>query len=264
MEVTTIRLSAEELALILAQLGHAETSKALIATQMGPEATEAEMQASLLAAAHGLLANGWLDLDDGGNLVIVPGLERIAGVLTEATLSLRYSRAEQDGERLVTYHIAEAGLFEHIVEHGIVHAITELPHIDAVLDGGVDFLEIAGATPFNAPSFEVPFAVLSEIKDERDIGAITRRLQQAGVPAAAAPLLAEDLAGAQYRGSVLRVEYNHEYEPFADHGLLLLRGPRRLWFMRQASQSVTLLPGTDEALRREVTALLGTANVLAG
>jgi hypothetical protein len=256
MEVTTIRLSTEELALILAQMGHVEASKGLIATQLGLEASPAQMQARMLTAAHGLLASGWLDLDKDGNLVIDPELQRIAGVLTEAKLSIRYSRAEQAGERFVTYHITESGVFEHFVEYGIVHAITELPHIDAILDGGVDFLEVAETLPFAAPSFEVPFAVLSEINDERDVGAITQRLQRSGVPPAAAPLLAEDVAGEQYRGSALRVEYNHDAQPFSDHGLLLLRGPQRLWLMRQAPQSVTLLPGTEEAFRREVAALV--------
>jgi hypothetical protein len=254
MDVTTIGLSTEELALILAQTGYAEMSKELLAMQLGSQASQAEIQTSMLTAAHGLLASAWLDLDEHGNLVIDPELQRIAGVLAEAALSMRYSRAEQDGDRFVTYHIAESGVFEHIVEYGLIHIITELPHRDAILDAGVNFLEVAEAAPFGAPSFEVPFAVLSELKDERDAGAIRQQLEQGGVPAAAAPLLAEDLAAQQYRGCALRVEYNHE--PFSDHGLLLLRGPQRLWLMRQAAQSVTLLPGTEESFRREVAALL--------
>src|SRR5262245_18901301 len=96
MDDTTIGLSTEELALILAQTGHAEMSKGLLAMQLGAQASQAEMQTSMLTAAHGLLASAWFDLDEQGSLVIDAELQRIADALTEATLSIRYSRTEQD------------------------------------------------------------------------------------------------------------------------------------------------------------------------
>src|SRR5690606_30974661 len=119
MDVTTISLSTEELALILAQLGHAEASNELIVAQLGPQASQAEIQASMLAAAHGLLADGWLDLAEDGDVVIDPELQRIVGALTEANVSMRYSRADPSGERLVTYHIAQGRVLEHTVEYGL-------------------------------------------------------------------------------------------------------------------------------------------------
>ncbi len=257
LEVTTYRLSIEELALILAQSGQVETSRELIASQLGAAASEAEVQASMLTAAHGLLANGWLELDADGTPVIDPELQRITGLLTEAQVSLCYSRADQDAEYRITYHKSAAGVFAHVIEHGIIHAFTELPHTDdAIFAGGVEFFEVAEAAPFSVPEFELPLEALNAIKDERDVGVITRRLHQAGAPETAASLMAEDLAATQYRGAALRVEYTQNNEPVSDRGLLLLRGPQRLWIMRQAPEGVTVMPGIEAAFRNEVAALL--------
>jgi hypothetical protein len=255
MDVGTIRLSTEELALVLAQAGQAVSSRQLIASRLGRVPSEAEFEAITLTAAHGLLASNGLALDTDGGMLIDPALQRIAGVFTAAELSLRLSRAEEGGERLATYHVTGAGALEHLVEYGTVHVLRELAHRDAVLDAGVDFFGVADAAPFTAAPFALPLAALSGVASEHNAESFAQRLQQSGVPAASATLLAEDLAGAQYRGSALRVEYD-EGQPISEQGLLLLRGPRRLWLIRHGDQKVTLMAGTVEAFRREVAPLL--------
>ena len=59
---------------------------------------------------------------------------------------------------------------------------------------------------------------------------------------------------------VLLDAYGEDNVPVSDHGLLVLQGPERLWLLRPFTKRkklyVALLPGTEEAFREEMTALL--------
>lgn len=252
-------LSVEEVALAMSLVGQPEVAHNLMVSQLGAMKQE-EARVRLLTAGHSLIARGWLTMDARGTMHLADSLARIACVLSRADFSIRYSRAHRNADLSLSFHFGEDGIFAHRVEQGVVHHITEVQGTDAVIQGGLEFFDLLQARSFTCPSTRIPNSLLDEIKDERDVSSILRRLEEAGVPEATRTLLAEDLCGAQYRGSILRVEYGEDNAPRSDHGLLVLRGPERVWLLHPLTQeretSVSFLPGTEQAFRQEVTALL--------
>jgi len=252
-------LSVEEVALAMSIVGQPEMAHNLMAAQLG-EMQQEEARARLLAAGHSLMARRWLTMDAQGTMHLAEPLGRVARVLSRADFSVRYSRSHRNADFSLSFHFGEGGIFAHRIEQGVVHHITEVQDTDAVIRGGLTFFEMAQVRPFTCPSAEIPYSLLDEIKDEEDTSSILRRLEETGVPEETRTLLAEDLRGVQYRGSILRVEYGEDNLPRSDHGLLVLRGPERLWLLRpliwEGDLSVALLPGTEEAFRQEVAALL--------
>ena len=61
-----------------------------------------------------------------------------------------------------------SGIFEHRLEQGVVHSITELEDAAAVVQGGLNFFEMAQLPTFSFPPLDVPGSLLDEIKDADD------------------------------------------------------------------------------------------------
>jgi len=252
-------LSVEEVTLAMSMVSQPEIAHGLMVAQLG-EIQQEESRARLLAAGHSLMARGWLTMDTRGTMHLTDLLARIARVLSRADFSIRYSRSHRNADFSLSFHFGEGSIFVHRIEQGVVHHITEVQDIDAVIQGGLAFFERAQERLFTCPSAKISKDLLDKIKDEEDASFILKRLEEAGVSEETRTLLAEDLDGVQYRGSILRVEYGEDNVPRSDHGLLVLRGPDRLWLLRprleEGETFVTILPGTEEVFRREVTALL--------
>lgn len=252
-------LSVEELALAMSLVGRPESGHNLMAAQLGAMKQE-EARIRLLTAGHSLMARGWLAMDAQGTMHLADSVARVARVLSRADFSIRYGRAHQNAEFSLAFHFGEGGIFAHRIEQGVVHHIAEVYDRDTVIQGGMDFLEVSQAHPFTCPSVTLPYNLLAEVKDERDVSSILQRLRAATVPQETGVLLAEDLYNARYRGSVLRVEYDENNVPRSDRGLLILRGPERLWLLLpipgKGEPSVTVQPGTEESFRQQVVALL--------
>jgi hypothetical protein len=254
------RLSVEEIAVALTLIGKPELGHDLLVTQSGAAPGQDEVRSRLLAAAHSLISRGWLAVTPEGTVGLADSLARVARVLAQADFSIRYSRSYRDAEMLLTYHFVQGGIFEHRLEQGVVHSITELEDAAAVVQGGLNFFEMAQLPTFSFPPLDVPGSLLDEIKDADDPKSVSDRLTDYGVARETADVLAEDLADTEYRGSASRVEYDANDTPTADRGFLLLHGQQRSWilrpFDRQGTPFVTLMPGTADAFSREVAALL--------
>lgn len=259
MDSIEFRLSAEEVALALNLVGQPEIGHSTMIAQLGPLSQE-DARARLLAAGHSLMARGLLTMNAEGSLFLEETLARVARVLSHADFTIRYSRSHQNMDLSLSYHFSKGAIFEHQIEKGVVHHITARQSANDVIKGGLMFLEISQTRPFTCPVVELPNDLLDEIKDDPAPTIIQRRLEHARVPAETCDMLTKDLSNTQYRGSILRVEYDENSTPTSDRGLLVLRGPERLWLLRPSVQEgkryVTLLPGTEQTLRQEVTAIL--------
>ncbi len=259
MKDTDFLLSVEELALAMSMVDRPEVAHDLMVAQLGAMKQE-EARTRLLTAGHSLMARGWLTMDVQGTMHLADPLARVARVLSRADFSIRYSRSHRNVDLSLSFHFGEDGIFAHRMEQGVVHHIIEVQDADAVIQGGLAFFEMTEVHPFTCPSAEILNSLLDKIKDEKNTSSILQHLQEAGVPEETRTLLAEDLRGVQYRGSILRVEYGEDNIPRSDRGLLVLRGPERLWLLRpligEGEPSVTLLPGTEQVFRRQVAALL--------
>ena len=262
MEKTDFTLSVEEVALAMSLVGQPEVAHNLMMAQLG-EMKQEEARARLLTAGHSLMARGWLTMDAQGAMHLADAMARVTRVLSHADFSIRYSRSHRNADLSLSFHFEEDGIFAHRVEQGVVHHITEVQDADAVTQGVLAFFEMAQVRPFTCPLTEIPDGLLDDIKNEEDVSSILRQLEEAGVPEETRTLLAKDLSGAQYRGSILRVEYGEDNVPRSDRGLLVLRGSDRLWLLRpligEGEPSVTLLAGTEQVFRQEVATLLATS-----
>ena len=259
MNSIDLRLSVEEVAFTLSAVNQPGMAHDLMIAQLGDMQQE-EARVRLLAAGHSLMARGWLSMDEQERIHLADPLARVGPVLSHADFSIRYTRSHQSVDLTLSFHFAEGDIFTHTMEQGVVHHITKVPSTAAVIQGSLAFFEVNQTSPFACPSAEIPYALLEKIKDEEDTSSILRYLQESNVPPETQALLTEDLHEARYRGSILRVEYGEDNVPRSDHGLLVLRGPDRLWLLRprleEGEALVTILPGTEEVFRREVTALL--------
>ncbi len=250
-------LSPEELALVFSLIGRPEAGQRLMAAQLG-EISEAEARARLLAAGHSLIARGWMALSNEGP-VLNEDLARAAHLLARADFSLRYSRATSNAEFNLAYHFSQDAVLEHRLEQGVVHRLNDIADVAAVVKGGVVFFGLPQAEPFQCPPATLQYSLLNELKNLDDPAQIDRRLQGAGIAEEIRPLLAEDLARPQYRGSALRVQYDAQGNLFSEKGFLLLHGPRRLWLITLSGPDpaiATLSPATVQAFSQQVMALL--------
>jgi hypothetical protein len=206
------------------------------------------------------MARGYLSMDTEGNVHLTEPIARIARILTRADHTLRYSRSYRNADLLLAFHFDEQDTFAHRLEQGVIHHITQVSGQEAALQGGLDFFNLAEARPFTCPAAVISQELLDQIKDDPAYVVIQRRLTHAGVPTETCDPLTEDLSNTRYRGSILRVEYDENNAPTSDRGLLVLRGPERLWlghpFSREGKQYVTLLPGTEQTFRQRVSMLL--------
>ncbi|RLC73464.1 MAG: hypothetical protein DRJ03_26455 [Chloroflexi bacterium] len=252
-------LSVEETAMAMSIVGQPEEAHSLMAAQLG-EMGQEEAHIRLLTAGHSLIARGYLSMDTEGNMHLAEPIAHVARALSRADHTIRYSRSYRNVDLSLAFHFEKKGVFAHRIEQGVVHRITQVSSEEAVIQGGLDFFNLAEIHPFTCPITEISQGLLDQIKDDPAYVVIHRRLTHARVPAETCDLLTEDLSNTQYRGSILRVEYDENNAPISDHGLLVLRGPERLWllrpFVREGERYVTLLPGTEEAFRREIVTLL--------
>jgi hypothetical protein len=252
-------LSVEEVALVLSMMDRPNEAHNLMITQLG-DMDQDEARARLLAAGNSMLARNWLILDQDGTMHLSEDVVPVAYILSDADFSIRYNRSHSNMDVSLSFHFREESIFAHGIEQGVVHHLREVENANDAIQGGESFFKLDQASPFTCSNSEVPYNLLEQIKDEEDFSSILKPLEKFGVPEETRTLLAEDLHEVQYRGSVLRVEYGEDNVPKSDEGLLVLRGPERLWllrpFDRDGERYVTLLPGTEEVFRQEVSAIL--------
>ncbi len=260
MSTMEFALSVEELAVSLNLIGEARMGHGLMVAQLGAMGRE-EARARLLAAGHTLLARRLLTVGEQGEITLAPTLEQTVRALANAAFSIRFSRAYRDAELALVYHFANGFVVAQWLEGGVVHRIAEVEGAETVVEGGMGFFQVAKATPFTCPPLEVPYERLSEVKGESDLMIIRRQVAEMGLEGTAGEMLTEDLSKAEYRGTILRVEYGEDRTPYSDRGILVLRGPERLWLFRilprEGEPSVLILPGAEETFRREVRRLVG-------
>lgn len=259
MTTNTISLSPEEVALALTQLGHPEFGRDVIVSQFGPLSPE-EVRARVLSAGHSLIARELLAITPEGELRLVEPILRFAHVLAASDFSLHYRRVWSGIQFISTYHFHDGAIFEHKIERGIAHTLVELDSVEQVVRGGLDFFSMDGMQPFSCPSAEIPQSVLDEIAGLNDRAAMLNRLAMAGVAEETRHMLAADMQRTVSRGSMLRIEYLPGETPVANHGLLTLQGPERLWLLQpyehEGHAYVRTIAANEQNFRREILALL--------
>lgn len=261
MSTSTFRLSVEEVALVQTLTGRPDLGQGLLAAGSGEAVGEDESRTRLLTAAHSLMAKEWLAVGVNGDIGLSDALARIGRVLSRADFTIQYSRFAADVDLLLNFHFGEGGIFQHELEQGLVHVITELDDTEPIIDAGLSFFDVDQSQAFSSLSpSKFPSRLLDEFVNASDKTKVVNRLVSTYMATDMAEMLAEDLLEAQYRGSVLRVEYESDGSATSNRGALVLKGPARLWlFQIEIERGESLLVPvscTREAFSQTVSALL--------
>lgn len=254
------RLTVEEVSLLLSLLGQPGMGRDLLVAQLGPGMTADDARSRLLAGGHSLIAEGHAAVTADGRILLSRDLADIGKVLIDAPWSLRFTRSYQNAEFLLTYHFAGGQIYQHELEQGVVHCI-ETVEPGRIADEAMRFYELGQAeTAFAAA--RLPGPLFNELMQKSDAAEIAAALRATGVSDDFAAALAQDLARAEYRGSMLIVHYRDDRSPVSDAGYLVLRSKSRSWLVdlteAAATDTVTVEPGSENTLRAAVAKLTGT------
>lgn len=255
-----IRLSGNELAFTLAQAGRPDLGQGILQGMTDVPLSSEDAMQRLLAAGHSLLARQLLSIDAEAHPVLGEDLTWLAGVLTGAPFSLRYTLTTAEAVYTLTYHRTATGVVEHLIEQGVVHVFTAHEGTEAAVDGGATFYHLDESQPSLAGEGTLTQQLLEEAQGARDAAQIRAALGRSALPPELREALAEDLAQGGERGTVLRIEFGPGGELSAERGLLILRATTRLWMLRPqqgpGGAIITVISGAPEMFRREVAALL--------
>jgi hypothetical protein len=259
MSLEKVRMSVEELALVLSLAGENEMGRFLIEAHLG-EMQPQEIDTKLHTAAHSLLARGWINMTDKLEFELSGNMEKTIAVLVDAEFTLQYRRSFEEGEYLLSYHFYDNEFYKHSIEWGVVHQLSYAGSVEKVLQGGIDFFELDNQKPFRTEELRIPYNEFEEFSEIEEEDSIVNKLCAAGATEKMSDLLAEDLLHTRFRGGILRIEYPEGEEPKSDFGLLTLQGPDRLWLLRieddHGEAMLNIMPGSKKVFREEVKSLI--------
>lgn len=254
------RLAVDEIALVLAQLGDHDRSRALLL--LDAEQPNADvLRGRLLAAGHTLIARGLLDVDAVGAVTIDPGLADAVRLVGRPGCSVRADRSAGEDTGGLTFHFGSGGVaLRHTTDRGVVHELEPLTPAEAAaaLDA---FLRLPAPGVFESEGFELPSEALDALQQHITIEALEAALADYGVPAGPRQLFAADFRDVDYRAGVTRIDYDADASPRSDEGMLLLRGPARLWVANIVPAGESSVLHFGPAPERLVPSLLRLAEV---
>ncbi len=230
---SSIRLSLEELSVVIGLIGFPEVAKGLLYGQLG-EISEDEEKGRLYAANHTLLAKDILKTQ-GSQTRLSEIIVRLVSPLISNEYSIRGSLGGAGrAEEVLTYYVRGEKLVEHRLILGVVNELTYIKSSEGIAEGYSHFFDIEKCELFDCASFSISSSQLEEAKSKAATAEDNAHsfLIKAGVPDKAGQLLAEDLHQPDYRGSVIRVSSVENQALNSDEGYLLLKGMSgRAWLM---------------------------------
>lgn len=230
MSTSSWRLTVEEIALLLSLRKQPEMAQEVLRAQLGP-LTKENVEGRLYAAGHTLIARGEMAVAADGSIHVGEDMALLADILIDVPHSLRYTRTYRNAELLLTYHFYQGAVYEHRLSQGVVHEIELVAGSEAVAAGGVQFF---GLTDAPIPPFapvEMGAEVWGELSAQQEYPALVSKVRGLGSLNGFADSLAADLLAADYRGTVLWVDYTADKQPVSDHGFLLLHTAQRTWLI---------------------------------
>lgn len=265
MNPSLTRLSVDEVAFALTQIGEAELAQSFLLMHQGSPLTQSEVRARLVAAGHSLLAREGLFVSEEGILSLDAAVAHVATMLTHAAFSLHCSLSYELADMGSTFYFRGSDVLEHWLEQGVVHQFEIVDEHAAVLKRIAHFFAPAGLPllPADNPSGHLPLDLVEQLAREQDAAMIASQLSEAGLSTDLVGPLAEDLATTIARGAVVRVDYERGAPPRSQSALLVLQGQERLWLLRPLAPLtpgglVELLRGSAHTFTLTIAQLLAS------
>jgi hypothetical protein len=233
-------LSPEEVTFALIHAGQPAVAETVVGHMRRAGMTAPAMLASLRAAQHSLLSRGLLD---PRSEALREPLRTVVQGMAGATSSIGIRRP---GAAMYVYG-GPLGTFEQSVCDGVTHTLRQIASPGEALDGALKVLDIRDDHAGTWAEFQLPIDVFDGLKQARDVE----------VPDDSAKAFAEDLTASTFRGDVVYARHDADGRPRVDAHALVLHGPRRAWLIRPGdAASVTVVPLTPDAFRREIAAFI--------
>ena len=234
MNTLQLRFSIEEVAALLAVSGWSEMGQALLVSNFG-ELSSDELRGRMIAANHSLYARGHLVLKENKQQVAEETFPVIAA-LGQAKRTIRASKSAEFGEDLRVYYFYQDRWTENAVQDGVVYTFQS--------ERSPEDIE-AALSAFFTPVFlgwrksePVPLAntLLTglPLADRRSPEAVLAFINQTASGHPYAQALAQDFAGASWRGSLVWVE-SESAGSLGMRGTLLVQGAERLWLINSVT-----------------------------
>lgn len=232
MERVEAVLSIEELAYAMGVLGGIDTAIGFLLGTLG-QRPRLEVEGRLLAAAHSLVARGYLAFDvTTSSSWLTDSLAKLVQPIVRNHHILRLSRTKGGEEDIATLYASNEGMvFQHL-QRGVVSRLLFLADAVDARDQCLLFFDLTNGTEaFSEPLGTIAantIDILRRSASERSLEATAAELASHGLEPTQALRLAEDLRHDMGRGSIVRLESQGE-EVVSQRGMLILKGDHRNW-----------------------------------
>lgn len=264
MAAQGVRLSVEELAFAMGVLGGGEMASGILQAVLG-QREKAEMDGRLYAAGHSLMARGLLTVDVASQSKELDGrLSSMVEVMLASDFTLRCSRSARGEEQVLNLFFRRGQIVSERVIQDVVCEIEPLASADEAAEQVRRFFGLpAGgrAAGTQGSAGTIAADLLDQIRQTTPGASaeeVAQRLQEAGLAAQPARLVAEDLLAPDYRGAVLRVD-NVGGRAVSERGFLILKGQARFWLLAIRPQEppvLEVLAGSGSRYRAAFRGLL--------
>jgi hypothetical protein len=255
-ESLELRLSLEEVVVLLNLMGHPQLARETLRALTGPITLDEE-RGRLLSANRTLLAKDIFQLTDDG-LQIDQSYTRLLALLADNDFVLRCAaRSTEQPERILNFFVQDDFVVEQRIEFGVIHTFREVPGLETAVSTCESFLGLVRPVEFDAVVF---YLTDDELEEARKLAADGRMqaetfFQALGLEAATSALLVDDLAQPRTRGSAVRLEVDAVAGVVRDTGFLSLVGESgRIWLftveVQEEGNSLLVRPGTPELVRQ--------------
>jgi hypothetical protein len=255
MSPRQFRLEPNEMAMIMAHLGEAETALRLLLAQEPPPADDDAVRDRLLQASDALAARNLLSVELDGSLRLDGDLERLAqvSVAPEFTIGLSRSRAGVSTDE--SFHFRDGRIVSQRSDAGSAYVLTEEESLDAVVDAAVALFQAEAAT--DDEPLSLPANLLDDLSRATTVEEARAVLAPGGAAEAVLRLFAADYVLPALRGGLIRTHYGHGH-PVSEAGALVIGGAERAWLLRLDGHNVgnlLLVAATRDSLRDEIVRL---------
>ena len=226
-----IRLSVEELALVLSLQGKAQAGYDLLISQLGNRLDTHQAQERLVAASHTLIARGLAAVDATGSIHLMDSVVFVGNLLTEPDFSVRFMRADLSSQHTLTFHVRGSDIFQHEVEQGVAHSFSSIDDFTSILQSCREFFDLPKEIPHPEDVYVYPIQLIEYINNRA-----WDKLEGCLAENSRASLnfhtqLLEDIRHPAYRGNVMNITYRPDNSAVSEDGFLLLGGKERAWIL---------------------------------
>lgn len=256
-----VALSIEELAYAMGVLGGTDAATGFLLGILG-QRPRLEVEGRLLAAAHGLVARGYLSFDAAkGSSWLTHQLAAMIKPIVENEYTLRLSRVRDGREEIATLYVSDEGLIFHQLHQSVVSHLWLISDLASAEEQCLVFFDLPNVTEASSdPLAKIPANLIDALRrndEDRSVEEAAAVLASHGLESDQAAKLAEDLHNEASRGSIVRLETQGD-EVVSQRGILILKTARRNWLFDISStdsNTFDVYPGNPLAFRKVFMAL---------